>query len=47
MPGFAQKLTDDEIAAVLTYTRAAFGNAADPVAASRIASVRKDLRESH
>ncbi len=47
MPGFAQKLTDDEIAAVLTYTRAAFGNAADPVAASRIASVRKDLRKSH
>ena len=31
MPGFADKLTDPEIADVITYIRSSFGNQAAPV----------------
>jgi mono/diheme cytochrome c family protein len=41
MPGFAGKLTDAEVADVLTYVRASFGNQAAPVAASKVADVRE------
>ena len=33
MPPFAQRLSDDEVAAVVTYIRAAWGNRGAPVAA--------------
>ena len=33
MPPFAQRLSDDEIAAVVTYIRAAWGNRGIPVSA--------------
>lgn len=44
MPGFAGKLSDRDVADVLTYVRASFGNRAGAVAPSKIASVRKSLR---
>lgn len=43
MPAFAWKLSDDEIAAVATYVRNQWGNAASPVPAARVAAARKDL----
>jgi len=46
MPGFADKLTDQEIADVLTYVRESFGNQADAVSASTVAGERKTLRAS-
>jgi mono/diheme cytochrome c family protein len=45
MPGFADKLTDGEIADVLTYVRASFGNQAGPVSSDRIADVRKAMHD--
>jgi mono/diheme cytochrome c family protein len=33
MPPFAQLLSDDEVAAVVTYIRAAWGNRGTPVSA--------------
>lgn len=41
MPAFGWKLSDDDIADVLTYVRGSWGNKAGPVKASKIASVRK------
>jgi len=46
MPGFAGKLSDRDVADVLTYVRASFGNGAGPVETSKIASVRKSLHEA-
>lgn len=40
MPPFAQKLTDEEIAAVLTYVRASWGNAAPAVAPAEVQRYR-------
>ena len=45
MPGFADKLTDAEIADVLTYIRGSFGNQASAVATSKVADVRKSMSE--
>jgi mono/diheme cytochrome c family protein len=42
MPGFAEKMTDDEIADVTTYMRNAWGNRAPIVSAQQV----RDLRES-
>ena len=44
MPAFDWKLTDAEVADLLTYIRASFGNNADPVKASKVADVRKSIR---
>ncbi len=41
MPGFADKLDDADIAAVITYLRANFGNQASAVPASKVAEVRR------
>jgi len=41
MPGFAGKLSDADIADVLTYIRASFGNRAGSVSAHAVADVRK------
>lgn len=45
MPAFGWLLTDDQVAAVLTYVRNAWGNAAAPVSASDVTKARKDLVE--
>jgi len=41
MPGFSQ-LSDEEIAAVLTYIRSSFGNASGPIDAGAVKAVRDD-----
>ena len=40
MPAFAAQLDDEQIAQVLTYTRSAWGNAANPVTAAQVSAVR-------
>ncbi|PZX15269.1 mono/diheme cytochrome c family protein [Palleronia aestuarii] len=40
MPAFDWKLTDEDVAAVTTYVRNAFGNAASPVDADTVADIR-------
>lgn len=42
MPAFAAQLQDAELAAVLTYIRSHWGNAAAPVTANIVAAVRKE-----
>lgn len=42
MPALGGQLQDDEIAAVLTYVRQAFGNKAGPVTAELVAKIRKE-----
>ncbi|MDE1167213.1 MAG: cytochrome c [Pseudomonas sp.] len=44
MPSFAWKLSDQQIASLLTYTRNSWGNAASAVSAAQVAQVRKDLK---
>jgi mono/diheme cytochrome c family protein len=44
MPSFSRQLKDDEIAAVLTYARNAWGRAAPPVAPGDVAKAREDLK---
>jgi len=44
MPGFAWKLSDRQIAAVVTYVRNSWGNAAAPVSDEEVASARKALK---
>jgi mono/diheme cytochrome c family protein len=46
MPAYGWKLTDGQIAAVLTFVRNEWGNAAEPVEASDVESVRRALRSS-
>lgn len=41
MPAFDWKLSDEEVASVLTYIRNSWGNAATPVSASEVATARK------
>ena len=43
MPAFAWKLSDAEVASVLTYIRNSWGNAAAAVTADTVQSERKDL----
>ncbi|MBV8121299.1 MAG: cytochrome c [Alphaproteobacteria bacterium] len=45
MPSFAWQLSDPDVAAVVTYIRNSWGNAAPPVAASDVANMRKALLE--
>lgn len=44
MPAFAGVLDDEQIAAVLTYVRNSWGNAAEPVSASDVKDVKDDLK---
>lgn len=49
MPNWGDKMTDEEIAIVLTYVRSSWGNAASPIAATEVATVRtatKDRKEA-
>ncbi|WP_345817541.1 cytochrome c (plasmid) [Paraburkholderia sp. PREW-6R] len=41
MPAFAWKLSDEQIAAVITYVRNAWGNAAPPITAQNVKDSRK------
>lgn len=43
MPAFAWKLTDQEVADVVTYVRNSWGNRASPVSADDVAKLRKSL----
>jgi mono/diheme cytochrome c family protein len=43
MPAFNWKLTDQQIADVATYIRSSWGNAAAPVPASKVASLRRKV----
>ncbi len=44
MPGYRDKLGDEQIAAVLTYIRNAWGNSAPMVSASEVRTMREQLR---
>jgi mono/diheme cytochrome c family protein len=46
MPSFAWRLSDADVAAVLTYIRNAWGNAAAPVSAGDVSSMRQTLRRA-
>ena len=41
MPGFAARLSDEEIAAILTYIRSSWGNSASPVTVRDVNAVRR------
>jgi mono/diheme cytochrome c family protein len=45
MPGFAGKLTDAEIAQVVSFVRGAWGNGATPVATTQVARLREALHQ--
>jgi len=45
MPAFGWLMKDDEVAAVVTYIRNAWGNAAPPVGASEVGKVRLSFVE--
>jgi mono/diheme cytochrome c family protein len=45
MPAFGWLLSDSEVAAVLTYVRNAWGNAAPPVTPDDVANARKDFAQ--
>ena len=47
MPNFDAELSDAQIAAVLTYVRSSFGNAASPVSPALVTGVRNDLAHGH
>jgi cytochrome c6 len=44
MPSFRADLTDDQLAAILTYVRSAWGNSAPAIPASLVASVRNGAK---
>jgi mono/diheme cytochrome c family protein len=46
MPAFGWKLSDEQVASVVTYIRNAWGNAASPVEAGSVQSMRKSLERS-
>jgi mono/diheme cytochrome c family protein len=45
MPGFAQTLTNAQMASVLSWIRSSWGNDARPVTANDIQSLRKKLHK--
>jgi mono/diheme cytochrome c family protein len=44
MPSFAWNMSDEHIAAVLTYVRNSWGNAAEPVSAAEVEALRADMQ---
>ena len=46
MPAFGWKLNDDQIAALATYVRNSWGNAAPAVSSSDVQSLRQSLQEA-
>ena len=47
MPGFARQLSNEEIAAILTYIRTSWGHDATEVSAEDVADVRRDYPSPH
>ena len=45
MTSFGGLLKDDELAAVLTYVRNAFGNQASPIRPNQVAKVRESIKD--
>lgn len=45
MPGFADRLTDEDVAELGTFLRSSFGNRAPAVTARQVARVRSDIRK--
>ncbi len=45
MPSFASQLDDEQVASILSYIRAEWGNRADPIDASTVSSVRADTTD--
>jgi mono/diheme cytochrome c family protein len=45
MPAHGWKLSDDEVAAVVTYIRNSWGNAASAVSASDVKNLRRELSQ--
>ncbi len=45
MPAFGWKLSDDEVAAVVTYIRNSWGNAAAPISAGDVGKARQKLSQ--
>jgi mono/diheme cytochrome c family protein len=45
MPAFGWKLGDEDVAALLTYLRNAFGNQAAPVEPGTVADVRATIQD--
>jgi mono/diheme cytochrome c family protein len=45
MPALGWKLSDDEVAAVVTYIRNSWGNAASSIVARDVASARQQLSQ--
>jgi mono/diheme cytochrome c family protein len=43
MPAFRGSLSDDQIAAIISYVRSAWGNKAPPVAAATVAAARSGI----
>ncbi|WP_110684956.1 cytochrome c [Salinicola aestuarinus] len=46
MPGFAWRLSDDEVASLATFVRGAWGNDGDAVKAEQVADVRDELGDA-
>lgn len=44
MPSFAWNMSDEHVAAVLTYVRNSWGNAAEPVSAGDVKALRDDMK---
>lgn len=47
MPDFSQSLTDADIAAVLTYVRASWGNQGDALTEPQVAALRTEVQAAH
>ena len=45
MPSFASQLDDEQVASILSYIRAEWGNRADPIDASSVSHVRADTTD--
>ena len=43
MPGFGWRLTDDDVAALLSFVRSSWGNQAETVTSAQVRTVRKAL----
>ena len=44
MPAFKDQFSDEQLAAVLTHVRSQWGNAASPISAATVATVREQLK---
>jgi mono/diheme cytochrome c family protein len=42
MPGFGDRLSDDDVATLATFVRQAWTNNADPVSTAAVSDLRKD-----